>query len=154
MSQPVCMRACELESHAYSLSFVSSALCQYILHYSWLKDSIAKGGFQDESSYLLRDSESESKFGFKLAARQPNAKFMAGWSIYVAPGVKPPPTAMQGIIQSAGGKVGANERRMWAATFMCWIGSPSSRFFVPPSCADVIEASDVVLLHDPHRLLI
>lgn len=88
------------------LFFCYCPFSQYVLHYSWLKDSLAAGSFLSESAYLLADPESEAKYHFRLAERNPDTRCLSGYSFFVTPGVKPPPAAMNAIIQSAGGKVG------------------------------------------------
>lgn len=57
--------------------------------------------FTDPWKFLIKDHESESKFKFQLqesleAAARTN--LLTGYSVYVTPKVKPPPSEMKGKV--------------------------------------------------------
>lgn len=45
------------------------SIFQFIVDFSWLRDSLAKHAFQPAESYALKDPEAEAKYGFKLNDR-------------------------------------------------------------------------------------
>lgn len=97
------------------LSCVSVA--QYILTPDWITESIAQGRLVDETPYILRDSDAEKQYQFRLTTSLEKArkgKLMEGKEVYVTPKTHPSKETVKQIVECAGGKV-----QFW---FCLWSG--------------------------------
>ncbi|RUS22348.1 hypothetical protein BC937DRAFT_89621 [Endogone sp. FLAS-F59071] len=88
------------------LSCVSVA--QYILTPDWIAESIAQGRLVDETPYVLRDTDAEKQYQFKLTTsleRAREGKLMEGKEVYVTPKTHPSKETVKEIVECAGGKL-------------------------------------------------
>jgi PAX-interacting protein 1 len=125
----------EVEECAYMVAprvvrtekFLSAmSLCKTIVTKDWLDESIKQSKlmgnrqifpilliwpqyfFVDPVKYFLHDKESEDKYHFKLGMslqRAKKKKLFQGKVVVCTPNIKPDPTTLQRIVESAGGRV-------------------------------------------------
>ncbi|CAA0812797.1 Unknown protein [Striga hermonthica] len=89
-----------------------TALCSgaWVVSSGWLKESFRKGGFVEETPFILEDEDYRTKYRCKLetavlrAKARPSALFK-GLDIWLSPHVQPPPSMLSVIVRSAGGNV-------------------------------------------------
>ncbi|XP_042219191.1 uncharacterized protein LOC121864213 [Homarus americanus] len=74
---------------------------------TWISTSKLAGNFVDPWKYLVKDTESENKFGFQLSQSLKSAKtvlLFEGLSIHATDSVKPAPDQMKEIVECSGGE--------------------------------------------------
>jgi hypothetical protein len=84
---------------------------QHIVSIDWIDQSKKSKQFLSESEFILRDRDSETKFGTTLAEsfqrrrelEEDNKLVFTGKYFFVTPSVKPPPSEMKQIIECNGG---------------------------------------------------
>lgn len=80
----------------------------HIINPNWLQDSIAVGRFLDESLYLVKDSEMEEKYHFKLKDAMESAKrkkLFESYIFQISPGTNPQEHVLSGILRACGAQV-------------------------------------------------
>nr|XP_018915583.1 PREDICTED: uncharacterized protein LOC109043018 isoform X2 [Bemisia tabaci] len=88
-----------------------------IVSIKWLEVSNKLKSFKDPFEYLIQDKQSEQNFDFNLSESLTKAldtPLLAGYSVFVTPSVKPEPSQMKAIIESAGGKFLSKQPALWS----------------------------------------
>uniref|UniRef100_A0A8D9BRL0 PAX-interacting protein 1 n=1 Tax=Cacopsylla melanoneura TaxID=428564 RepID=A0A8D9BRL0_9HEMI len=103
---------------ARSLKFLQFlAMGKPIVTIKWLVDSERCQKFLPHEKYILKDTEAEKMYGFKLEqsiACARRSKLLDNYSVFVTNSVKPTPADMKGIIECSGGTFIPKAPSHWA----------------------------------------
>lgn len=97
----------KIERTAKLLKSISTV--EFIVHVSWLDDSIAQGRFNDPSAYAIKDIDFEQHYSVDLSESLLRAKtkkpLCSGLMFYLSPTVRPSYNDLKEMIINSGGTV-------------------------------------------------